>query len=225
MAHELAINKRQGQKVDCSCKECHRVTKHQIVTEATIHGSANPSWDYETNWAVEYQIIQCLGCETLSFRRASSNSEDSHIQIGPDEWEENVNEELYPSPHEGRGPVSDVSLLPDKIQRIYEESLSALNSRQEVLCGIGVRAIIETVCKDKNAAGGDLYAKINSLIPIGVLTQDGADILHKLRTLGNNAAHEVKPHTPKELGLAFDVVDHLLLGVYILPIQAKKTFK
>lgn len=81
------------------------------------------------------------------------------------------------------------------------------------------------VCKDKNAAGGDLFAKINSLVVLGVLTKDGANILHKLRTLGNNAAHEVKPHTPKELGLAFDVVDHLLLGVYILPEHAKQTFK
>jgi hypothetical protein len=104
-------------------------------------------------------------------------------------------------------------------------SVNSRADQQEVLCGIGIRAIIETVCKDKSATGGDLYTKINSLIPIGVLTQDGADILHKLRTLGNNAAHEVKPHTPKELGLAFDVVDHLLLGVYILPIQAKKTFR
>jgi hypothetical protein len=57
------------------------------------------------------------------------------------------------------------------------------------------------------------------------LTKDGADILHKLRTLGNDAAHEVKPHSLQELGLAFDVVDYLLLGVFILPVNAKKTFK
>lgn len=225
MANKLETNKKQGQKVDCSCKECHRVTKHEIVTEATVTGSQSATWDHEVHWAIEYQVVQCLGCETLSFRRASSNSEDHPIQVGPDEWEDDVYEELFPSPHEGRVPVSDVNLLPDKIRRIYEESLNALNSQQEVLCGIGVRAIIETVCKDKSTAAGNLSVKINSLIPIGVLTQDGADILHKLRTLGNDAAHEVKPHTPKELGLAFDVVDHLLLGVYILPIQAKKTFK
>jgi hypothetical protein len=132
MSEQLVINIRQGQKVDCSCKECHRVTKHQIVTGATIHGSENLSWGQRIDWAIEYQIIQCLGCETLSFRRASSNSQDSPIQIGPDEWEENVNEELFPSPHDGRGPVSDASLLPDKIQRIYEESLSALNSQHDL---------------------------------------------------------------------------------------------
>ena len=224
MASELAINNQQGHKVECVCRECHRTTKHEIVTEATLSGSAG-SPDFEINWAIEHQIVRCLGCETLSFRYTEGNDHDSLVQVGPDDWEYQVHEVLHPSPHEGRQPLSDVDFLPAKIQRIYEETLKALNNRQEVLCGIGVRAIVETVCKDKNAAGGDLFAKINSLITIGVLTQDGANILHKLRTLGNNAAHEVKPHTPQELGLAFDVVDHLLLGVYILPEHAKKTFK
>ncbi|GGY23560.1 hypothetical protein GCM10007387_01200 [Pseudoduganella albidiflava] len=147
------------------------------------------------------------------------------MQIGENEWEYQPIVDVYPNPREGRQPLADVGLLQDKIQRIYEESLQALNDTQPVLCGIGIRALIETVCKDKKAIGSDLYNKINSLVGLGVLTQDGADILHKLRTLGNDAAHEVKPHSLQELGLAFDVVDHLLLGVYILPEHAKKTFK
>lgn len=223
MTDDVAVNKRQGQRIECACRECHRKTKHEIVTEATRSGSSGYG-DHEVCWAVEYQVVRCLGCETFSFRRASSNDQD-YYQVGPDEWVRDEQEDLYPSPHEGRQPLADVGLLPDQIQRIYEETLSALNSRQEVLCGIGVRAIVETVCKDKDSPGGDLSAKINGLVTQGVLTQDGAAILHKLRTLGNNAAHEVKPHTPQELGLAFDVLDHLLLGVYILPVHAKQTFK
>lgn len=224
MKEQLKVNERQGEKLECACRICKRGTKHEVVVDAVESGSSS-SGDFEVYWASEYQIVRCLGCETVSFRRASSNSEDGYAQVGEDEWEQYVHEELFPSPHEGRQPISDVQLLPDKILRIYEESLSALNSRQEVLCGIGIRAIVETVCKDKAANGGDLYSKINSLITQGVLTADGAKILHQLRTLGNNAAHEVKPHGPKELGLAFDVVDHLLLGVYVLPEHAKKVFK
>ena len=150
---------------------------------------------------------------------------DCLVQIGEDEWEYQPLVHLYPSPEVGRSPLADVDILPEKVSRIYSETIKALNQSHEVLCGIGVRAIIETVCKDKNASGKDLHRKINSLVALGVLTQDGADILHKLRTLGNKSAHEVQPHTTKELGLALDVVDHLLLGVYILPEQAKHTFK
>jgi hypothetical protein len=223
MSEKLELNKQQGKKLTCFCRDCHRETKHKIIIDATLSGT-DFSGGYSTDWITEYQIARCLGCETFSFRKEAGTEHD-HVQIGEHEWEYQPSVDVYPNPRQGRQPLTDVGLLQDKIQRIYEESLQALNDTQPVLCGIGIRAIIETVCKDKNATGGDLYNKINSLVGLGVLTQDGADILHKLRTLGNDAAHEVKPHSLQELGLAFDVVDHLLLGVYILPEHAKKTFK
>ena len=40
--------------------------------------------------------------------------------------------------------------------------------------------------------------------------------------MGNEAAHNVKAHTQTELNLAFDVVEHLLKTVYILPQQTKR---
>jgi Domain of unknown function (DUF4145) len=221
--NEMLINKRQGQQIESACRECRRSTKHEIVTEATLSGSSG-SRDFEVCWAVEHQVIRCMGCDTFSFRRVSSNDQDVY-QTSEDEWIYNEQEDIYPNPHEGRVPLADDDLLPPKVQRIYGETLTSLNNRQNVLCGIGIRAIVETVCKDKQSKGKDLNSKINSLVSQGVLTKDGADILHKLRTLGNNAAHEAQPHTPDELRLAFDVLDHLLLGVYILPIHAKKTFR
>ena len=224
MTEKLTLNKQQGQKVTCFCRDCHRETKHEIITDATLSGTETGGGGYSTDWAAEYQIIRCLGCEAFSFQSIVGTEHD-YVQVGEEEWEYQANVNVYPNPREGRQPLADVALLPDKIERIYEESLQSLNDTQPVLCGIGIRAIIETVCKDKSATGGDLFNKINSLVGLGVLTQDGADILHKLRTMGNDAAHEVKPHSLQELGLAFDVVDHLLLGVYILPIHSKKTFK
>ena len=89
---------------------------------------------------------------------------------------------------------------------------------------MGIRALVETICKDKQAKGKDLFNKINDLVTIGVLTSDGATILHKIRTLGNDAAHEVKPHKFEQLSLAMDVCEHLLQGVYILPDHTKETF-
>lgn len=175
-------------------------------------------------WNNEYQIIQCLGCETVSFRQTHENSED-YYQVGPDEYEHAVSVDIYPNPEEGRNLIEDDYLLPTNLHRIYSETIKSINNGQDVLTGIGIRAIVETTCKDKNASGKDLYEKINDLVTQGVLTKDGADILHKLRTLGNEAAHEVKPHDKVQLGLALDVIDHLLQGVYILPYHAKAKFK
>ncbi|WP_419601156.1 DUF4145 domain-containing protein, partial [Thiolapillus sp.] len=115
-------------------------------------------------------------------------------------------------------------LLPSNLQLIYNETIKSINFGQAVLTGMGIRAIVETVCKDinankdKNANRKDLCEKINDLATQGVLTKKDADILHKLRILGNEAAHEVKPHNNATLTLALDVIDHLLKGVYILPL-------
>lgn len=101
----------------------------------------------------------------------------------------------------------------------------ALSNQAPVLTGIGLRALLETVCKEKNATGHDLLKKIDSLVSSGILTPASAAILHKIRALGNAAAHEVKPHSDKQLGLAMDIVQHLLKDVYILPKQVGSEFE
>ena len=114
--------------------------------------------------------------------------------------------------------------LPANIRRIYDETLMALSNQAPVLAGIGLRALLDTVCKEKNATGNDLLKKIDSLVGTGILNPASAAILHKIRTLGNAAAHEVKPHNDKQLALAMDIVEHLLKDVYILPKQVESEF-
>jgi hypothetical protein len=46
----------------------------------------------------------------------------------------------------------------------------------------------------------------------------------RVGALGSAAAHEVKPHSDKQLGLAMDIVEHLLRDVYILPKQVEAEF-
>ncbi|MGH8646600.1 MAG: DUF4145 domain-containing protein, partial [Gammaproteobacteria bacterium] len=95
---------------------------------------------------------------------------------------------------QGRAPIAGVSALPKQLERVYTETINGLNRGQPVLCGIGVRAIVETVVKDQRAKGPNLSKQIDNLVTAGVLTKEGAQILHKLRVLGNKAAHDVKAH-------------------------------
>ena len=148
------------------------------------------------------------------------------MQIGPQEYQLVVHEQLYPYRVEGRKGLDDeVRYLPSKVQRIYNETLQALNSKSPILAGIGLRALVETVCQEKSAQGINLLRKIDDLTAKRVLTPVGAQILHKIRTLGNAAAHAVKPHSEKQLGLAMDVIEHLLKDVYILPKQVMAEFE
>jgi hypothetical protein len=206
-----------GEVIQIGCIECSNITNHEIIRSVSQTGSELIDPTYEIEWHQEHQIVKCKGCNTISFRQVYRDSEQADQNGNPYEHEEL----LFPDRSEGRSPMGDWFLLPKDLQRIYKETISALNNKQPILAGIGIRAIIETVTKDKSAPGRNLEKKIDGLVALGVLTDDGAKILHKLRVLGNQSAHEVKVHKPKELALAFEVVDHLLKAVYVLPEHTK----
>ena len=83
---------------------------------------------------------------------------------------------------------------------------------------------METVCKDLETKGSNLYEKINSLQDKSIVTTEGADTLHKLRVLGNDAAHEVKSHNSQQLELAMKIIEHMLDGTYIIPNKVQNVF-
>nr|WP_272891834.1 DUF4145 domain-containing protein [Stutzerimonas stutzeri] len=72
----------------------------------------------------------------------------------------------------------DSYLLPSNVQEIYQETIFAIEHEQNILAGIGVRALIETICKDLNAEGKDLYHKINSLQEKSIVTKERVETLH-----------------------------------------------
>lgn len=205
------------------CGSCAHKTQHTVLASAQTKGS-----NYFMDWSTTYQIIQCKGCLEISFRSESYDSESSfhyYDDQGVEQFEPNVSESLYPPRAEGfKGLGDSLEILPEEIGRIYKETLDALKSGLPVLAGIGLRAILETVCKNRSATGRSLFEKIDSLVALRILTPDQAKVLHQVRTLGNDAAHEVAPHSIKQLAIAFFVVEHLLQDVYILPVKLAQEF-
>lgn len=221
---EYHLNKTQNVEVALPCQKCSGKTAHKALVTVDVQGSeGDPRYSFD--WSDDHQIVQCLGCKSLSFRIASTNSEN-YYPISADEYEYGVSEKLYPPRLEGRkGLGNDTVHLPTKVRPIYDETLTALAVQAPILAAIGLRALVEAVCQEKKAKGSDLFKKIDSLVEQRVLTPAGATILHKIRALGNAAAHEAKPHNDRQLSLAMDIVEHMLKDVYILPKQAETEFE
>jgi len=222
---ESKLNGTQGKELIVPCQSCAGKTWHKVQASLDTTGSeGDDNWHF--SWDVHYQIIQCQGCKSISYRSASSNSED-YEHIDQDTIEYTVTEEIYPPRTEGRAGLSPdvVVYLPGKVGVLYSETLQALVGTSPILAGIGLRALVETVCNDRQAVGANLVARIDDSVVKQVLTPNGARILHKIRTLGNAAAHEAKPHDAKQLALAMDVVEHLLRDVYIIPKQIESEFE
>jgi hypothetical protein len=197
---------------------CFGMTKHKIVSSMDRVGYA-----HDVDWWSRYQILMCQGCETLSFRHVSGSSED-YEQVGENEWISHEQAQLYPSRKADLKGLTDddIEKLPQTVALLYRETRTTLVNATPVLTGIGLRALVETVCKQKNSPGDNLLKQIDGLVTLGVLTKTDATVLHQIRTMGNDAAHEAKPHPDEQLALAMEVVEHLLKSVYVIPTKLIK---
>ncbi|HJQ82519.1 MAG TPA: DUF4145 domain-containing protein [Candidatus Binatia bacterium] len=199
-----------------ACGECGRETLHRELTRVKFD---DHSPDYEVRiWGL-CLTVQCQGCGTVNFVEETYCSEhESYSEDGKTEFVPTYY--YYPGRIAGRAELRSVWELPAQVREIYQEAHAALCNKQLILAGIGIRAIVETVCKRKRAVGGNLKQRINDLVNKGVVGRDGAAILQRLRIMGNRAAHEVKPHTEDELSTAFEVAEHLLQGAFLIPKKA-----
>jgi hypothetical protein len=183
-----------GLKVDC--RECLRLTKHDLIYFVEVEG---------VKWNETYQIVQCMGCESLSFRRITfknNNQSNDKEEI-----------ELYPSRIKGRQKLK-LESIPPTIAQIYEEIHLALSNRLLIVATTGMRTLIELVCNDLNSRAGNLKDKIDDLVERQLLTPKNAINLHKLRNFGNDAAHEASIPSENTLNNCIDIIEHLLKDIY-----------
>lgn len=217
---EITIEKQDRSIFRIACSTCNTLTNHKCLTSVKYHWEVD---EYEIQGVDRYRTIVCLGCDTISFRKSSSNSDDFYEEEGNLIYTET--EEIYPNRIVGRAPLSEQYYLPEKVRNVYKETHAALTSKLKILAGVGVRGLIEAICIEEKAKGTNLKEKIDDLVKIGILTSANAVILHKTRFLGNKSAHELEIAKDQELGIAFDITENILQNLYIIPKKAQSLGK
>jgi hypothetical protein len=198
------------------CLQCSRATNHDVLYTKNVGGNDE---DSGIRWGSEYQTLQCRGCGTISFAEELWNSEDTDP-----EGQLLATKILYPS-RTIRKPIENYYYLPEVVRRVYQETLTALSNKASILAAIGIRAVVEAVCKDKGCKGRNLESSIDLLVKKGHLASDQADFLHLQRFMGNAAAHEIAPPEQSELSAALDIAENLLITLYVLPALAQTMTK
>ena len=202
-----------------SCYNCNKETQHSRLqqvnqTDSHDHGRIDTNCDYF--------IVECRGCGTVSFMEEATSSEDRFDDPNTGDWEYPITRTLYPNRVVGHALIEDIGLLPYRVASIYKETHAAVCSQLLILAGMGLRATLEMICVEKQIIDGTLYAKINVLVEKGLITNDSAHILHGIREIGNEAAHEGISNSDRVLGIALQVLEHLLTSVYIFPQKASR---
>lgn len=128
----LEWDKTKGQVVKVVCRNCDSITNHKILASVTAH------WDAEgiIDGHYRYEIVTCAGCEFISFRQMSSDSETFEMADDGESVTYIEEETLYPNRIEGRKQIDDGYLLPDDVEKIYRETHGALSA------GLTIKAAI-----------------------------------------------------------------------------------
>ena len=100
----------------------------------------------------------------------------------------------------------------------FEKSVKAHSVGCFRASALMVRRVLEEVCRDKQATGNDLKAKIAALRGNIVIPQELLDAADELRILGNDAAHvEARAYDSvgkDEATIAIELAKEILKAVY-----------
>lgn len=203
-----------NEKTRSYCRNCERPTNQNILAEQTESDRGEYSFDRI------FQILECLACNTKSFRDVFKDIEQA-FQFGNDDWEVPTTITVYPKFIENHRYLDGEYYLPIIVRQIYKESLLAFQEKALILAGLGLRGTVEAVCKDLNITGNNLEQKINELVVAGHISSKDSERLHSIRFMGNDAAHDIKRPESAQLNIALKIVEHMLSSIYILVQEAE----
>jgi len=208
------------------CSTCSIPTNQKVLHQEMVACSDETGWWDDTN----YQIIQCMGCDTISFRKLYN---DVSMQQHYDE--DSTTQELFPKRGAHSRQMRAYRNVPIDIKKVYLETIEAYNNNLNLLCGVGIRAILEGICIDKSIKEGTIISssgkqskskgldgKIYGLAANGYLTSINAEVLHELRFLGNSAVHELTIPSVEDLSIAIDIIELIIDNIYELGHKAKR---
>jgi hypothetical protein len=199
------------------CPTCNTPTRHTVVAALDTDGG-----DDDFQYEADYQVVQCDGCQTVSFRWRLTDSESYVL----DDYGARVGQEerirFFPPRLVGHRALADDYFLPLDLRSVYREVVEAAASGFFVLVGIGLRAIVERVCVEEGAKATGFKDKVECLVKMGRLTMSDAALLEPIRDLGNDAAHEALAPSIGDVMNALSVVEHLLNAVYLMKHKAEQ---
>jgi len=241
---KVEYDKTEGEKLKAFCSQCRRETSHLILKSVDCSGfegdGGGKGFEMTIGWSNDYQIIQCQGCEYISFRHLNWCSEaQDYYNSEVNEYWDGTTIRLYPERSKNTRPLRDYDNVPPALERIYRESIYCFNNECFTLCAVGLRAILEGLCSAQGVSDGpvevtkedgtkkvkrctNLQGKIAGLREKGILTEPHANILHEHRYLGNEAVHKLNDPSRDELALAIEIMEQTLDVLYELPDKAEE---
>ena len=188
------------------CPRCNCV----VTADVRATASGNPTADLfealpdeeDGLRRVRYSLAFCRKCDGVFLYR-SCNTEPSELPL---------EEMLYPR---SMGPLAPD--IPALIRRPHESAVSCFETANYEPCVIMCRKTLEAMCQVLGETSGTLQARLRRLRDAGVVEARLCGWADELRTVGNDAAHDLQLNISKEDARdCMDFVNMILIYVFTL---------
>lgn len=221
------------------CNRCCRETNHAVRAKFQVSGGGTHEMTheeaeavympdskaereafleeyYEPAWRVRHQLIQCLGCESVSYR------EITYLEA----WGRDDYFRLYPPRVARRRPEwLDRRLQNRDIEELLEEIYSAVQNNSKRLALMGARCAVDVILTNLVGDIGGFERKLERAEVEGLLSKRDKDTLEAALDAGNAAAHRNYKPSDDDLNNVLDIVEHLVQGVLVAPRSAEQVRK
>lgn len=205
------------------CNTCKVETNHELKA---IHSRRHVELELEDTpfeqlvfWETwDYLLWVCRGCDTATL-------EESYSNIGmydPDVDDYGTKSKIFPKRAHHDWAQKRFKRLDPKLQATYGEVIASFNAGTNLLCAIGLRALLEGICVDKGITDEMLWgleAKLKRLGGTNHLPSNITESLLSFKFIGDTAAHRLESPSRDELKLAIEVMEDLLNFLYEVEYQ------
>lgn len=187
------------QMIWAHCNECARKTKHDIVAEKVKDESAHMDDDFQIEWTNNHRIIECRGCESVSFHHSWWHSE----------YDVSNDITMYP-PRISRAMPGWADELPEDLEALLKEIYSALHADSRRLAMMGARACVDMFMNINVGDVGTFTDKLRALDESGHISKIDTGILDAALQAGHAASHRGHRSSSNEVNQVMDIVENLL---------------
>jgi Domain of unknown function (DUF4145) len=167
-----------------------------------------------------YQLWVCQGCDTATLQEICTVKQFVHEEGYQISWTFSYHPKRMQETWQRKFFID----LPINLDLIYREVVESFNSGSNILCSIGLRALLEGICVNKGIRDNISYGlegKINKLSEYQHLPHHITQNLKSFKFIGDGGAHRLEGQEPEQLKLAIEVMEDLLNFLYALASKSQ----
>jgi Domain of unknown function (DUF4145) len=175
----------------------------------------------------EHALLECRGCETVFYRKISSDSEntDQEYNHHTNEWDEFSIKitTTFPRPETKTIPqwLGEIFYKDTQLYQILREMYKALDDESYILTSIGLRTALDRAMEVLGILPDQPFAaKLKALLVGGWIGSTEHSVLEVVTDAGNAAAHRAWSPSAKEIQLLTSSFEVFLQRAFIVGDRA-----